>query len=259
MNNKELLKQLLEAGVHFGHLARHWNPVMKKHIFAKRKGIHIIDLRQTVKAIEESGNFLKELASNGEFVLFVGTKRQAQEIIKEEAKRCEMFYVYQRWLGGTLTNFETIRKSVGRLKEIEEMEEKEYFQSLTKKEKAILEREKEKLHKNLDGIVEMNRLPGAVFIVDVKKADIAVREANVLKIPIVAIVDTNCDPEKINYVIPGNDDSIKSIRLITSLMVDKILEGKQEFLKSKEVQSQPQENAGVVLTKEEENGRQKDN
>ncbi|OQX53911.1 MAG: 30S ribosomal protein S2 [Candidatus Omnitrophica bacterium 4484_213] len=243
-NNKELLKQLLEAGVHFGHLARHWNPKMKDYIFGKRKGIHIIDLRHTLRALEESGNFLKELSAKGEYVLFVGTKRQAQEIIKEEAERCGAFYVNQRWLGGTLTNFETIRKSVGRLEEIEGLEKQESFQSLTKKEKTILDKERERLHKNLDGIEGMDKLPGALFVVDVKKSNIAVHEANILKIPVVAIVDTNCEPEGIDYLIPGNDDAMKSIRLITSLMADKVLEGKRELLKK--------EKAVVEEEKEEE-------
>ncbi len=243
-NNEELLKQLLEAGVHFGHLARHWNPKMKDYIFGKRKGIHIIDLRQTVNALEESGNFLKELSTKGEYILFVGTKRRAQEIVKEEAERCGMFYVNQRWLGGTLTNLETIRRSVGRLKEIEELEKQESFESLTKKEKAILDKEKQKLHKNLDGIEEMNKLPGALFVVDIKKSDIAVREANILKIPVVAIVDTNCEPERIDYLIPGNDDAMKSIRLVTSLMADKILEGKQEVLEKQKAEVQAEKDEG---------------
>lgn len=254
-NNEELLKQLLEAGVHFGHLACHWNPKMKDYIFAKRRGIHIIDLRQTAEAIEDSGKFLKELASKGEYVLFVGVKRQAQEIVKEEAERCGMFYVNRRWLGGTLTNFETISKSVRRLKEIEEIEKQDSFQSLTKKEKAILEKESQKLHKNLDGIIEMDKLPGAIFVIDSKKADIAIREANILKIPIMAIVDTNCNPQKIDYVIPGNDDGIKSIQMITSLMADKILEGKQELLEKQkpEVEGEEKTSALADVPKEVKN------
>ena len=255
MKKEELLKQLLEAGVHFGHLRRHWNPKMKDYIFANKKGVHIIDLRQTVEALEESGNFLKELASKGEYILFVGTKKQAQQIVKEEAQRCGMFYVNQRWLGGTLTNFQTIRKSVQHLKEIEELAKEERSNLLPKKERARLERERQKLHKNLEGIIEMDKLPKALFVVDVKKSEIAVHEANILGIPVVAIVDTNADPEKIDYVIPGNDDAIRSIRLITSLIADKILEGREEFMKASqkvEEESEQEETEGLAQEKVEE-------
>jgi len=221
------MKQLLEAGVHFGHQTRRWNPKMAKYIFTDRNGIYIIDLQKTVRKMDEAYRFVKKLAADGGIVLFVGTKKQAQEAVREEAERCGMYYVNQRWLGGMLTNFSTIRKRIDRLHELEKMEEEGLFESLTKKEVAKLLHEKEKLNKFLGGIKNMERLPDAVFIVDPRKEKIAVAEARKLGIPIVAIVDTNCDPDEIDYVIPGNDDAIRAIRLLTSKIADAVLEGKQ--------------------------------
>lgn len=230
------MKEMLEAGVHFGHQTRRWNPKMGRFIFGERDGIYIIDLEKTVKCIEEACEFLKDVVSEGGLVLFVGTKRQAQDSIASEAKRCGMPYVNQRWLGGTLTNFQTIRKSVGRLNQLEKMAEDGTFDLLTKKERASLSKEMEKLRKVLEGIIKMERLPRAVFIVDPKKEDIAVREANKLSIPIVAIVDTNCDPDIIAYPLPGNDDAIRSIGLITIGIADSIIEGRERFLKGLETE-----------------------
>src|SRR5213595_610274 len=218
------MKELLEAGVHFGHQTKRWNPKMKKYIFGKRNGIYIIDLQKTLKLFKEASQFITDLAGQGKRILFVGTKRQAQDAILEEANRCGMFYVNNRWLGGTLTNFTTVRKSIERLKELEAVlgdTEKE----LSKKERAALDRERDKLQKNLIGIREMDSLPDALFVIDPKKEYIAVKEAKKLEIPVVAIVDTNCDPEDINYVIPGNDDAIRAIRLFTQKIADAVLEG----------------------------------
>jgi len=218
------MKELLEAGVHFGHQTKRWNPKMKKYIFGKRNGIYIIDLQKTLKLFKEASAFITEIASQGKRILFVGTKRQAQDAIVEEANRCGMFYVNNRWLGGTLTNFSTVRKSIERLKELEATlnnPEKE----LSKKERASLDKEKDKLQKNLIGIREMDGLPDALFVIDPKKEHIAVMEAQKLKIPVVAIVDTNCDPEAIDHVIPGNDDAIRAIRLFTQKIADSVLEG----------------------------------
>lgn len=221
------MKQLLEGGVHFGHQTRRWNPKMKEYIFTERNGIYIIDLQQTVKKIEEAYNFLRTVSMNNGTVLFVGTKKQAQDSIREEAERCNMFYVNNRWLGGTLTNWRTIHSRVERLKELEEMEVNGYFDVLPKKEVSQLMLERDKLERNLGGIKEMKRLPDVIFVVDPKKEYIAVNEARRLGIPIIGIVDTNCDPEEVDYVIPGNDDAIRAIKLITSTMADAILEGKQ--------------------------------
>jgi small subunit ribosomal protein S2 len=218
------MKELLEAGVHFGHQTKRWNPKMKKYIFGKRNGIYIIDLQKTLKLFKEASAFISDLASQGKRILFVGTKRQAQDAILEEANRCGMFYVNNRWLGGTLTNFTTVRKSIERLKELEAIlndTEKE----LSKKERAQLDHEREKLQKNLIGIREMDSLPDALFVIDPKKEYIAVKEAKKLGVPVVAIVDTNCDPEDIDYVIPGNDDAIRAIRLFTLKIADAVLEG----------------------------------
>ncbi|WXJ94684.1 30S ribosomal protein S2 [Neomoorella carbonis] len=221
------MKQLLEAGVHFGHQTRRWNPKMAPYIFTERNGIYIIDLQRTVKKIEEAYNFVRDLARDGGKILFVGTKKQAQEAVKEEAERCGMFYVNVRWLGGTLTNFQTIRRRIERLKELERMEEEGTFEVLPKKEVARLRGEKEKLERYLGGIKEMKNLPDALFIIDPRKERIAVAEGRRLGIPIVAIVDTNCDPDEIDYVIPGNDDAIRAVRLLTSKMADAVLEGLQ--------------------------------
>lgn len=221
------MKQLLEAGVHFGHQTRRWNPKMKKYIFTERNGIYIIDLQKTVKKVEEAYNFVKELAANGGKILFVGTKKQAQDSVKEEAERSGMFYVNQRWLGGTLTNFATIQKRIKRLKEIERMAEDGTFDVLPKKEVVKLKKELERLEKFLGGIKEMKELPDALFVVDPRKERIAVAEARKLNIPIIGIVDTNCDPDEIDYVIPANDDAIRAVKLLTSKIADAILEAKQ--------------------------------
>ena len=221
------MKQLLEAGVHFGHQTRRWNPKMKKYIFTERNGIYIIDLQKTVKMVDVAHNFIKEVAENGGTVLFVGTKKQAQESIKEEAIRSGQYYINQRWLGGTLTNFETIRKSINRLKSIEKMEEDGTFDVLPKKETVNLLKEKDRLVKFLGGIKDMKKLPDALFVVDPRKERIAVAEARKLNIPIVGIVDTNCDPDEIDYIIPANDDAIRAVKLLTSTMADAILAAKQ--------------------------------
>jgi small subunit ribosomal protein S2 len=219
------MKELLEAGVHFGHQTKRWNPKMKKYIFGKRNGIYIIDLQKTLRQFKEASKFVTDLAARGKNLLFVGTKRQAQDAIYEEANRCGMFYVNTRWLGGTLTNFSTIRKSIHRLKEIEGVLAQDDNENLTKKERLRLEREKEKLEKNLTGIKEMDELPDALFVIDPKQEYIAVKEANILNIPVVAVVDTNCDPDMIDHVIPGNDDAIRAIRLFTAKVADAVLEG----------------------------------
>ena len=221
------MKQLLEAGVHFGHQTRRWNPKMKKFIFTERNGIYIIDLQKTVKLVNVAYNFVRDVAAEGGTVLFVGTKKQAQDSVKEEAIRAGMFFVNQRWLGGTLTNFQTIRKRINRLKEIERMEENGTFEVLPKKEVVNLLKEKDRLVKFLGGIKEMKKLPDAIFVVDPRKERIAIAEARKLNIPIVGIVDTNCDPDEIDYIIPANDDAIRAVRLLTSKMADAILEGKQ--------------------------------
>ena len=221
------MKQLLEAGVHFGHQTRRWNPKMAPYIFTERNGIYIIDLQKTVKKVDEAYDFLRSVAEEGKSILFVGTKKQAQEAVKEEALKSGMFYVNERWLGGMMTNFATIRKSINRLKELEAMEEDGTFEVLSKKEVLALKREQEKLEKSLGGIKDMEELPGALFIVDPRKERIAVAEAKKLNIPIVAIVDTNCDPDEIDYVIPGNDDAIRAVKLLTSRMADAVIEGRQ--------------------------------
>ncbi len=219
------MKELLEAGVHFGHQTKRWNPRMKKYIFGKRNGIYIIDLQKTLKCFRDAAAFITEAAAQGKNILFVGTKRQAQDAIYEEANRCGMFFVNNRWLGGTLTNFVTVRKSVTRLKEIDGMLAEGSGAILTKKERIKLEREKTRLAKNLSGITEMEELPDVLFVIDPKKEAIAVQEARKLGIPVVAIVDTNCDPEPITYVIPGNDDAIRAIKLFTGKIADSVLEG----------------------------------
>jgi len=225
------MKELLEAGVHFGHQTKRWNPKMQKYIFGERNGIYIIDLQKTLKKFREAHAFLRDLAAGGGTVLVVGTKRQAQETVFEEATRCGMFYANQRWLGGTLTNFATINRSITRLKRLDEMRETGEYEQLPKKEVLGLERERQKLEKSLAGIKTMDRLPSAVFIIDPKKERIAVAEAQRLGIPIVAIVDTNCDPTGIDYPIPGNDDAIRAVRLITSRLADAIIEGRGTLAK----------------------------
>ena len=221
------MKQLLEAGVHFGHQTRRWNPKMAEYIYTERNGIYIINLQKTVKKIEEAYSFVKEIAENGEDILFVGTKKQAQESIKEEAERVGMYYVNARWLGGMLTNFKTIQKRIARLNQLRKMEEDGTFELLPKKEVGKLKLEIEKLDKYLGGIKDMKKLPGAMFIVDPRKERIAVAEAKKLNIPIVAIVDTNCDPDEVDYVIPGNDDAIRAVKLIASVIADAVIEANQ--------------------------------
>ena len=221
------MKQLLEAGVHFGHQTRRWNPKMKEYIFTERNGIYIIDLQKTVKKADEAYYFVRDIAAAGKSVLFVGTKKQAQESIEQEARRCEMFFVNQRWLGGMLTNFKTIQTRIAQLRRIEKMELDGDFALLPKKEVIKLKGEQEKLEKNLGGIKDMKGLPGCMFVVDPKKEYIAVAEAHALGIPVVAIVDTNCDPDEVDYPIPGNDDAIRAVKLIASKMADAVLEGRQ--------------------------------
>ncbi|WP_339063268.1 30S ribosomal protein S2 [Tepidibacillus marianensis] len=221
------MKQLLEAGVHFGHQTRRWNPKMARYIFTERNGIYIIDLQKTVKKVDEAYNFIREVAASGKSVLFVGTKKQAQDSVKEEAGRSGSYFINQRWLGGTLTNFSTIQKRIDRLKQLETMEVDGTFDVLPKKEVIILNKEKDRLEKFLGGIKGMKDLPGALFIIDPRKERIAVAEARKLGIPIVAIVDTNCDPDEVDYVIPGNDDAIRAVKLLTEKMAEAILESKQ--------------------------------
>lgn len=221
------MKQLLEAGVHFGHQTRRWNPKMAKFIFTERNGIYIIDLQKTVKKIDDAYNFVRDISTSGEKLLFVGTKKQAQESIREEAARCNMPFVDARWLGGMLTNFRTIRRRIDRMEQLNKMREDGTFAMLPKKEVIKLNLEMDKLEKFLGGVKDMDRIPGALFIVDPRKERIAVAEARKLHIPIVAIVDTNCDPDEIDYVIPGNDDAIRAVRLISSTMANAVLEGRQ--------------------------------
>jgi small subunit ribosomal protein S2 len=221
------MKELLEAGVHFGHQTKRWNPKMKEFIFGERNGIYIIDLQKTLKMFKEASKFVQDLANDGRIVLFVGTKRQAQDAIAEEAQRCGMFYINQRWLGGLLTNWVTVQKSVKRLKELDEMATDGRYELLPKKEVIKLERERKHLQANLAGIKNMSRLPDAIFVIDSNKEQIAVREARKLGIPVVAVVDTNCDPSEVDYVIPGNDDALRAIRLFTSKISESIAEGAQ--------------------------------
>ena len=221
------MKQLLEAGVHFGHQTRRWDPKMAEYIFQARNGIHIIDLQKTSKKIDEAYDFMRSQAEEGKKVLFVGTKKQAQECMKEAAEKSGMYYVNQRWLGGMLTNFDTIQKRIQRLKDLEKMEEDGTFDVLPKKEVILLKKEMEKLEKNLGGIKEMDKLPGVIFLVDPKKERIAILEAKKLNIPVVGIVDTNCNPQDLDYPIPGNDDAIRSVSLIADVMANAIIEGKQ--------------------------------
>lgn len=221
------MKQLLEAGVHFGHQTRRWNPKMSRFIFTERNGIYIIDLQKTVKKVEEAYKFVKEVAETGKPILFVGTKKQAQEAIKEEAERCGMFFVNERWLGGMLTNHQTIQTRIKKLRELEKMEEDGTFNVLPKKEVIKLNAEKEKLEKYLGGIKDMPELPGAIFVVDPRKENIAIQEAHRLGIPVVGIVDTNCDPDELDFPIPGNDDAIRAVKLITGAMATAVIEGRQ--------------------------------
>ncbi len=228
--DEPILRNMLEAGVHFGHQTNRWNPKMERFIFGEKNGIYIIDLEKTLECLNKAKEFLKGVAAAGEVILFVGTKKQAQNIIKEEATRCGMPYVNDRWLGGTLTNFQTIKKSIKRLKELERLQGSEEFPNLIKKEQAHISKEIQRLKKNLEGISQMVKPPAAIFLIDSNKEDTAVKEANKLLIPVASLIDTNADPDLISYPIPGNDDAIKSIKLITSLVVESILEGRKEFV-----------------------------
>ncbi len=248
---EELIKKLLEAGVHFGHQTKRWNPKMKKFIFGQRGGIYIIDLEKTVECLNRVRDFLFDVTAKGGHVLFVGTKKQAQEVIQEEAVRAGMPYVNHRWLGGLLTNFQTVRKSLERLKAIEKMKEDGIFENLIKKEVARLTKEKDKLLRNLKGIRDLGGLPQAVFIVDSKKEEIAVAEAKRLQIPIAGLIDTNCDPDFIDYPIAGNDDALKSIRLITAFIADSVIEGRKEFLASERIREKAQIQEEALAQKEE--------
>ncbi|MDH4231010.1 MAG: 30S ribosomal protein S2 [Nitrospirota bacterium] len=239
------MKELLEAGVHFGHQVKRWNPKMKRYIFGERNGIYIIDLQKTLRGLEDAYAFVRDQAATGAGVLFVGTKKQAQDAIMEEANRASAFYINQRWLGGMLTNFTTVKKSIERLKKLETMKEDGTLQLLTKREASALEKEREKLSKNLSGIKEMKELPGVIFIIDPKKEKIGVAESRKLSIPTVAVVDTNCDPDEINHVIPGNDDAIRAIKLLTSKMADAVIEGRAALTK----ESQQEEEKGQIEEK----------
>ena len=257
------MKQLLEAGVHFGHQTRRWDPKMAEYIFQARNGIHIIDLQKTSKKLDEAYSFLKEQVEDGKTVLFVGTKKQAQDCIKEAALKCGMFYVNQRWLGGMLTNFDTIKKRIQRLKDLEAMEQDGTFEVLPKKEVILLKKEMDKLERNLGGIKDMEELPGVIFLVDPKKERIAILEANKLNIPVIGLVDTNCNPEELDYPIPGNDDAIRAVKLIADVMANAVIEGKQgeSFDPIDEEQKEESEEATSieeVVEKEEENKEDKE-
>ena len=241
------MKQLLEAGVHFGHQTRKWNPKMAKYIFTARNDIHIINLEQTSELIDKAYSFIRDVVASGRSVLFVGTKKQAQEAIKEEALRCGMYYVNNRWLGGTLTNFKTIRQRIERLNKLNQMEKVGEFELLPKKEVAILKKEREKLEANLGGIKDMYEMPGAIFIVDSTKEHICVKEAKALHIPMVGLIDTNCDPSDIDYVIPGNDDAIRSVKLIASAIADAVIEAREGVSVSKEPQEEEDVDISAVL------------
>lgn len=252
----ELIKQLLEAGVHFGHQTKRWNPKMKRFIFGERSGIYIIDLEKTEECINRARDFLMDITSKGEFVLFVGTKKQAREVVLQEALRCGMYYVTERWPGGLLTNFSTIKKSINRLKEIEKMSQDGTFEKLTKKEVAGLGKELAKLKKNFSGIVNMERMPRAVFIVDTKKEETAVREARRLSIPIISLIDTNSNPDLVTFPIPGNDDATKSIRMVTSILTDTVIEGRKKFLsylshEGVSIKEEKEDEQAVILADEE--------
>lgn len=236
--------ELIAAGCHFGHLTRRWNPKMRPFIFMERNGIHIIDLMKTSMLLDDACNAIANIVAEGKRVLFVGTKKQAKDILREEAVRCQQFYVSERWLGGCLTNFTTIRKSVKRLTNIDKMETDGTFEKITKKEILMLQREREKLNSVLSGIVEMTRLPGALFVIDVKKESIAVKEARRLGIPVFAIVDTNCDPEEVDYVVPANDDAIKSVQVITKAFASAILEGRERAVQHQAEMAAEAENRG---------------
>lgn len=258
MVESTVMKSLLEAGVHFGHETKRWNPKMKQYIFGAKNGIYIIDLSKTEKLLNKACAFLRGVAASGGSILFVGTKKQAQEIIKEEASRCGMFYVKSRWLGGMLTNYQTIKKSIKRLEELERFKEDGTLAKLSKKEASKLNKEMYKLNKNLEGVRAMEKLPKAIFVVDSKKEEIAVKEANILKIPVVGLVDTNSNPDIVTYLIPGNDDAIRSIKLVTGIIADTIIQGKEAFkaseakARAEEEETEAGEEIKVIDTKIEE-------
>ncbi len=239
------MKELLEAGVHFGHETKRWDPKMKPYIFGARNGIYIIDLQKTVQLFKEAYQFVRDMAARGEYLLFVGTKKQAQETIHEQATRCNMFFVNHRWLGGMLTNFQTIKRSIDRLNKLEAMKNEEIYNLLPKKEAMELEKERSRLEKFLGGIKNMDRLPGAIFVVDPKKEKIALREARKIGIPSIGIVDTNCDPEEVDYVIPGNDDAIRAIGLFSTKIADAVIEGRQLYEKQLQVEEAREEKESV--------------
>jgi small subunit ribosomal protein S2 len=252
------MKEMLEAGVHFGHETKRWDPKMKSFIYGARNGIYIIDLQKTVQLFKEAYNFVRDITSKGEYILFVGTKKQAQESIYEEATRCDMFYVNRRWLGGMLTNFQTIKKSIDQLNKLEAMKNDDIYSLLPKKEVLQLEKQRKRLEKSLGGIKNMDRLPGAIFVIDLKKERIAVSEARKLGIPSVGIVDSNCDPDEVDYIIPGNDDAIRAIRLFSSKIADAVIEGRQLYEKTlqeeeaeEEIEGEPVEAAAMEATEEE--------
>ena len=255
------MKEMLEAGVHFGHETKRWDPKMKSYIYAARNGIYIIDLQKTVQLFKEAFNFVRDLASKGEYILFVGTKKQAQDSIYEEATRCDMFYVNRRWLGGMLTNFQTIKKSIDQLNKLEAMKNEDIYALLPKKEVLQLEKQRKRLEKSLGGIKNMDRLPGAVFVIDLKKERIAVSEARKLGIPSVGVVDTNCDPDEVDFIIPGNDDAIRAIRLFSSRIADAVIEGRQLYEKALQEEEpaeevEPQEEAPVEAPPPEPTGEE---
>ncbi|MDI6763671.1 MAG: 30S ribosomal protein S2 [Thermodesulfobacteriota bacterium] len=239
------MKELLEAGVHFGHETKRWDPKMKPYIFGARNGIYIIDLQKTVQLFKEAYQFVREVASRGEYILFVGTKKQAQETILEQATRCGMFYVNHRWLGGMMTNFQTIKRSIDRLNQLEAMKNEEIYNLLPKKEVLEIEKERTRLERSLGGIKSMNRLPGAIFVVDPKKEKIAVQEARKIGIPSIGIVDTNCDPDDVDYIVPGNDDAIRAIQLFASKIADAAIEGKQLYEKQLQMEVAKEEKKAV--------------
>lgn len=253
----DLIKKLLEAGVHFGHKTSRWNPKMKKFIFGSRSGIYIIDLEKTEECLNKAKDFILDITSKGEYLIFVGTKKQAQEAVKKEAIRCGMYYVIERWPGGLLTNFFTVKKSINRLKEIEKMKQDGTFTKFTKKEAALLDKELAKLNKNFSGIVNMERMPGAMFVVDTKKEETAVREARRLSIPVIGLIDTNSNPDLVDYSIAGNDDATKSIHMIVSFIADCVIEGRKRFLSYLSQENEPlkrreEQEAGALFPEEED-------
>jgi len=240
------MKELLEAGVHFGHQTKRWNPKMKPYIFGARNGIHVIDLQKAAALFQKAYDFVRDISFKGKSIIFVGTKKQAQEPIKQEAIRCNMFYVNNRWLGGTLTNFTTIKKSIDKLKELEQMKEKGEYEGRAKKEILKLEKQRDKLEKVLEGIKEMKELPGAIFVIDSRKEKIAINEAAKVGIPVIGVVDTNCDPDGIDYIIPGNDDAIRAIRLFASKIADAVIEGRTQYEKELQKNKEQQEKTAEV-------------